>query len=73
MVLPSAVRRELGLAAGTRLLVDVQPDGSLKLQPFRIAAERSRGMLADVGSRGDSWTDELIAERRREATREDRA
>ncbi|MFI5003456.1 MAG: AbrB/MazE/SpoVT family DNA-binding domain-containing protein [Solirubrobacterales bacterium] len=70
MVLPSTVRRELGLTAGTRLLVDVESDGSLKLQPFRAVVERTRGLLADVGDPGVSWTDDLIAERRREAVRE---
>jgi AbrB family looped-hinge helix DNA binding protein len=73
MVLPSAVRHELGLVAGTRLLMDVEANGSLRLQPFRVAAERSRGMLADVGDPAVSWTDDLIAERRREARREDGA
>jgi AbrB family looped-hinge helix DNA binding protein len=70
MVLPSAVRRKLGLTAGTRLLVDVEPDGSLKLQPFRAAAERGRGLLANVGDPEVSWTEDLIAQRRREAARE---
>ncbi len=71
MVLPSAVRRKLGLTAGARLLLDVEPDGSMKLQPFRAAAERSQGMLANVGDPNVSWTDELIAERRAEAAREE--
>jgi AbrB family looped-hinge helix DNA binding protein len=70
MVLPSAVRRKLGLTAGTRLLVDVEPDGSLKLQPFRAAAERGRGLLADVGDPDVSWTEDLIAQRRGEAASE---
>ncbi len=70
MVLPSAVRRKLGLTAGTRLLVDVEPDGSLRLQPFRAAAERGRGLLADVGDPDVSWTEDLIAQRRAEAARE---
>jgi AbrB family looped-hinge helix DNA binding protein len=71
MVLPSAVRRELGLAAGSRLLLGIEPDGSMKLQPFRAAAELSRGMLAGVGDPDVSWSEELIAERRAEAAREE--
>jgi AbrB family looped-hinge helix DNA binding protein len=72
LVLPAAMRSELGLVPGARLVVDVEPDGSLKLRPFRAVAEASRGMLADVGDPNVSWTDELIAERRAEAAREDR-
>jgi AbrB family looped-hinge helix DNA binding protein len=71
MVLPSAVRRELGLTAGTRLLVDVEPDGSLKLQPFRAAAERTRGLLRELTPYEGSAVDDLLAERRAEAAREE--
>jgi AbrB family looped-hinge helix DNA binding protein len=71
MVLPSAVRRELGLTAGTRLLVDVEPDGSVKLQPFRAAAEQTRGLLGELAPYGGSAVDELLAERRAEAAREE--
>lgn len=71
MVLPSAVRRELGLTAGTRLLVDVESDGSLKLQPFRAAAEQTRGLLRELAPYEGSAVDELLVERRAEAAREE--
>jgi AbrB family transcriptional regulator, stage V sporulation protein T len=71
MVLPSVVRRELGLTAGTRLLVDVEPDGSLKLQPFRAAAEQTRGLLCELAPYEGSAVDDLLAERRAEAAGED--
>ncbi len=74
MVLPSAVRRKLGLTAGTRLLVDVESDGSLKLQPFRAAADQTRGLLRELGELAPdkgSAVDELLAERRAQAARED--
>jgi AbrB family looped-hinge helix DNA binding protein len=71
MVLPSALRRKLGLTAGTRLLVDVEPDGSLKLQPFRAAAEQTRGILGELAPSKGSAVDDLLAERRAEAARED--
>ena len=71
MVLPSTVRRKLGLTAGTRLLVDVEPDGSLKLQPFRAAAEQTRGLLRELAPYEGSAVDDLLAERRADAARED--
>jgi AbrB family looped-hinge helix DNA binding protein len=70
MVLPSAVRRKLGLTAGTRLLVDIETDGSLKLQPFRAAADQTRGLLRELAPHESSAVDELLAERRAQAARE---
>ena len=69
LVLPAAVRAELGLHAGSRLLLSTEPDGSLRLRPYRAVADGSRGLLAGLGS--GSIVDELIAERRAAAAAED--
>lgn len=69
VVLPAAVRNQLGLEAGTRMLLSTEPDGSLRLRPYRAIADRHRGILGR--SVGESEVDALIAERRREAARED--
>jgi AbrB family looped-hinge helix DNA binding protein len=71
LVLPAAVRAELGLGAGSRLLLSSEPDGSLRLRPYRAVADGGRGMLADLGS--GSMVDELIVERRAAAAAEDAA
>ena len=69
VVLPSAVRRELDLKPGTHMLLSTENDGSLRLRPYRAVAEQSRGLLR--GLPGGSMVDELLAERRAEAARED--
>lgn len=69
MVLPSAVRRELDLKPGTHMLLSTQEDGSLRLRPYRVVAEQSRGLLRDLP--GESMVDDLLAQRRAEAARED--
>ena len=69
LVLPSAVRRELDLKPGTHMLLSTDDDGSLRLRPYRAVAEQRRGLLR--GLRGGSMVDELLAERRAEANRED--
>lgn len=69
LVLPAAVRAELGLHEGSRLLLSTEPDGSLRLRPYRAVADGSRGLLAGLG--GGSMVDELIAERRAAAAAED--
>jgi len=72
VVLPSDVRSELGLKPGSRLLLSTEKDGSLRLRPYRSVADQGRGMLAKLAPAGESMVDELLAERRREAAREDR-
>jgi AbrB family looped-hinge helix DNA binding protein len=72
VVLPAEVRAALGLKTGSRLLLSTESDGSLWLRPYRSVADQGRGMLADLAPEGESMVDELLAERRREAAREDR-
>jgi AbrB family looped-hinge helix DNA binding protein len=71
MVLPSAVRRELGITAGAPMLLGVEPDGSLRLRPFRAAAEQTQGLLRKSAPYDGSAVDDLLAERRAEAAREE--
>jgi AbrB family looped-hinge helix DNA binding protein len=71
IVLPAAVRSRLGLGPGTRMLLSTEPDGSLRLKPYRVVADQGRGLLAGLASAGGSLVDELVAERRAEAERED--
>jgi AbrB family looped-hinge helix DNA binding protein len=72
VVLPSEVRSALGLKPGSRMLLSTESDGSLRLRPYRSVADQGRGMLADLTPAGASMVDELLAERRLEAAREDR-
>jgi AbrB family looped-hinge helix DNA binding protein len=70
VVLPAPVRRALGLAAGDQLILTVEPDGAVRMVSAREVAGRLRGLLLDVAP-GRSLVDELPAERRAEARRED--
>ena len=65
LVLPAAVRRELGLKAGDRLLLEVGPDG-LKLSSTREKVESARGIFRHLEPSG-VWSQELIEERRRQS------
>lgn len=68
--LPSALRERLGLREGDQLVMTVQPDGSVSMVSLWEAVRRARGLYAHVAP-GRSLVDELIAERREEARRED--
>ncbi|MDX6650045.1 MAG: hypothetical protein QOJ97_1996 [Solirubrobacteraceae bacterium] len=70
VVLPAPVRRALGLAPGDRLILTLEPDGGVRMVSAREVAGRLRGLLRDVAP-GRSLADELLAERRAEARRED--
>ena len=70
MVLPAEVRKALGLKEGDRLLLRVREDGTLELLSAREVARRAKGMFAHVAP-GRSLVDELLAERREEARREE--
>jgi AbrB family looped-hinge helix DNA binding protein len=69
IVLPSAIRTELGITPGTRMVLSTEPDGSLRLRPYRAVADQSRGLYADTGS--GSLVDELLADRRAESQRDE--
>lgn len=66
MVLPSSVRRALGLEPGTVMMLSVEEDGSLRLRPYGVVVDESRGLFADLAKDG-SLVDELLAERHAEA------
>lgn len=70
LVLPSSVRSALGITPGTRMLLSTEDDGSLRLRPYRAVADESRGLFANLTKDG-SLVEELLAERRAEAEREE--
>jgi AbrB family looped-hinge helix DNA binding protein len=71
VVLPSEIRAAMGLKPGTPMLLSAETDGSLRLRPYRAVADSNRGMLDEIAPKEESLVDELLAERRREAARED--
>lgn len=66
VVIPAAIRRELGIAQGSELVALVEGGGVLLLPRSEIK-RRLRSMFAGVEG---SMASELIAERRREAESE---
>jgi AbrB family looped-hinge helix DNA binding protein len=67
--LPSAVRRELGLADGDQVLMRVV-DGELHVRPRRDVLTRIQAMLRPFAPTDGAVVDNLIAERRVEAARD---
>lgn len=70
LVLPATLRRRLKLQPGDRLIATLDTEGGLRLVPARELARRLNGIYRDLAP-GRSLVDELIAERREEARREE--
>ncbi len=70
LVLPAATRDRLGVKAGDRMVLTVDPDGSVRLRTFADVARATKGIFAHLQPRR-RLSDELIRERRREARRDE--
>ncbi|MFC5567060.1 AbrB/MazE/SpoVT family DNA-binding domain-containing protein [Rubellimicrobium aerolatum] len=69
LIIPASMRRELGIGTGDTVLVDVE-DGELRVRSLSKAIARAQAILRRHVPEGVSLTDDLIADRRREAQRE---
>ena len=72
LVLPAAVRKELGLKLGSQLVLSVEGQ-VVTLTPMREAIRRAQAILAPHRPKdGHSVANDLVAERRAEVVRESR-
>jgi AbrB family looped-hinge helix DNA binding protein len=70
LVIPARIRESMGIEAGTRI-VFIEDGDRLILQPETVAAKlRLLDELRGLTAGGQSMTDELLADRRRERERE---
>lgn len=69
LVIPAAMRRELGIGAGDTVLVSVD-DGELRVRSLASAIARAQSLVRRYVPEGVSLVDQLISDRREEAGRE---
>jgi AbrB family looped-hinge helix DNA binding protein len=69
IVLPAELRRRLALEVGDRLILTLEPDGSLRLVAARELAQQALGLFAEAAPSRELAA-ELIAERKAEAARD---
>ena len=72
LVLPLEIREKLKIKNGDRISLTLEDDGRITLQTVDVVLRRMRGMFKHLAKPGRLASDELIAERRREARREER-
>ena len=69
IVIPAAIREQMGFASGDTLLMEVE-DGVLRVESFDARLARIQDELVELVGPERMISDELIAERRAEAWRE---
>jgi len=69
VVIPAAFRKALGIKAGERVAARLEDD-ELRITTMKKRLERAQRNVRKYIKAGVSLSDELIAERRREARRE---
>jgi len=70
ILIPAAIRAEMGFAPGDLLMMDVE-DGVLLVESFDVRLARVQDELVKLVGPDRMLSDELIAERREEACREE--
>jgi AbrB family looped-hinge helix DNA binding protein len=70
IVIPAAIREKMGFAPGDTLLMDIE-DGVLRVESYPARIRRIQREFAKYAKPGVLASDELIADRREEARREE--
>ena len=71
LVIPVDLRRKLGIEAGDKVILRLDEEGLHVSTPAQALA-RAQAFVDRLGLEGRSLAAELVAERRREATEEER-
>jgi AbrB family looped-hinge helix DNA binding protein len=69
LIIPAPMRRALGIGPGDTVTVEVD-DGELRIRSLNAAVQRARAILRRHVPEGQSLVDDLIADRRAEASGE---
>ena len=69
LVIPAAFRREMGIAPGDTVVVELDA-GELRVRSLSSAIRQVQARMRELNPEGRLLSEELIAERRAEAERE---
>ncbi len=70
LVIPAAMRRAMGIARGDTVVVELLPDGELRVRPLASAVREAQEIVRKSVKPDRSLADELMRERKRDAVRE---
>lgn len=69
-MIPAEIRQKAQLHPGSALTVTVEPSGRIVLEPVLAALREAQEYFLRLGPADESWSDEILAERRLEARRD---
>ena len=72
LVLPAEIRARLKICDGDRVAVTIEEDGTISMTTQDVAIGQLRGMFRHLAPTDHFASDDIIAERRREARMDDR-
>ena len=70
LVIPAHMRRALGIARGDTVVVELMPEGELRIRRLAAAVRRAQAIVRDSINKDRSLAEELMRERKQEAARE---
>jgi AbrB family looped-hinge helix DNA binding protein len=70
LVIPAAMRRAMGIARGDTVVVELLPEGELRVRPLASAIREAQEIVRKSVRPDRSLAEELIRERKRDAARE---
>ena len=70
LVIPAAMRRAMGITRGDTVVVELLPEGELRVRPLASAIREAQEVVRKSVKPDRSLADELMRERKRDAVRE---
>jgi AbrB family looped-hinge helix DNA binding protein len=70
VLIPAEIRKRLGMKPGAMVTITEGPSGRIVLEPALALLREAQEYFRSIAPAGVLWSDELIAERRKEARRE---
>ena len=70
LVIPAAMRRAMGIARGDTVVLELLPEGELRVRPLASAVREVQAIVRKSVKPGRSLANELMRERKRDAVRE---
>ena len=70
LVIPAAMRRAMGIARGDTVVVELLPEGELRVRPLASAVREAQAIVRKSVRPGRSLANELMRERKRDVVRE---
>jgi AbrB family looped-hinge helix DNA binding protein len=70
VLIPAEVRKRLGMKPGATVTITEGPSGRIVLEPALALLREAQEYFQSLAPASVLWSDELIAERRKEARRE---